>query len=156
MIHGYARQEDEHHYLFLWLLLILGNFLKNASNLVGCLTLLKDSDHLEWVGRHHLVQVCKLVLVHLRLHKEDSLTFLLCCEYFHCSTEVATLEVAEKLMPCELMHWYECGLLGHTKPANQLVAYIWETGNSLEVILDAHTCQSLPLYDLHHLGIALR
>ncbi len=28
------------HFLFLWLLLILGNLIKNASHLVGCLTLL--------------------------------------------------------------------------------------------------------------------
>jgi hypothetical protein len=41
--------------LFLWLLLVLGNLLKNASRLVGCLTLLKESHHLERVGRHHLV-----------------------------------------------------------------------------------------------------
>ncbi len=27
--------------------------------------------------------------------------------------------------------------LGHTKPANQLVAYIWEVGNSLEIIPDS-------------------
>jgi hypothetical protein len=53
--------------------------------------------------------------------------------------EVVTLKVAEKLhlTPRELVHWHECGLLGLTKPANQLVAYIWETGNSLEVIPDA-------------------
>jgi hypothetical protein len=35
------------------------------------------------------------------------------------------------------VHWHECGLLGRTKPANQLVAYIGETGNSLKVIPDA-------------------
>ncbi len=46
-------------FLFLWLLLILGNLLKNARWLVGCLTLLKDSNHLERVSRHHFVQVCK-------------------------------------------------------------------------------------------------
>jgi hypothetical protein len=53
--------------------------------------------------------------------------------------EVVTLEVAEKLhsTPCELVHWHECRLLGCTKPVNQLVAYIWETGDSLEVIPDA-------------------
>jgi hypothetical protein len=39
---------------FLWLL-VLGNLLKNASCLVGCLTLLKEGDHLEWVSRYHLV-----------------------------------------------------------------------------------------------------
>jgi hypothetical protein len=62
---------------FLWLLLVLGNLLKNASYLVGHLTLLKESNHPEQVSRHHLVQVSKLVLVHLRLHKEDLLTLLL-------------------------------------------------------------------------------
>jgi hypothetical protein len=124
---------------FLWLLLVLGNLLKNSSRLVGPLTLLKEGDHLERVGRHHLVQVCKLELICLGLRKEDLLTLLLCCGYFHCSTEVATLEVAKKLywMLRELVHWHESGLLGCTKPANQLVAFIWETSNSLEVIPDA-------------------
>ncbi len=61
-------------FLFLWLLLVLGNLLKNPSHLVNCLTLLKGSNHLEQVGRHHL-QVCKLVLVLLRLRKEDLLLF---------------------------------------------------------------------------------
>ncbi len=42
------------HFLFLWLP-ILGNLLKNASRLVGCLTLLKEGNHLERVSRHHLV-----------------------------------------------------------------------------------------------------
>ncbi len=41
--------------LFLWLLLVLGNLLKNASRLVGCLTLLEEGNHSERVGRHHLV-----------------------------------------------------------------------------------------------------
>jgi hypothetical protein len=111
---------------FLWLLLILGNLLKNASRLVGCLTLLKESNHLEQVGWHHLVQVGKLVLVRFRLRKEDLLTLLLRRGYVHHLTEVATLKVAEKLhlMPRELVHWHECRLLGHTKPADQLVAYI--------------------------------
>jgi hypothetical protein len=52
---------------FLWLLLVLGNLLKNASHLVGCLTLLEESNHPERVSRRHLVQVSKLVLVRLRL-----------------------------------------------------------------------------------------
>ncbi len=126
-------------FLSLWLLLVLGYLLENASCLVGCLTLLKESDHFDWVGRHCLVQVCKLVLVHLRPREEDLLTLLLCCGYFHGLTEVATLRVAEKLYLTlrELVHWHECGLLGRTKPANQLVAYIWETGNSLELIPNA-------------------
>ncbi len=107
-------------------LLILGDLLESASHLVGCLTLLKEGDHLEWVSRYRLVQVSKLVLVCLRLRKEDLFTLLLRHRYIHCSTEVATLEVAEKLylMPRELVHWHQSGFLGHTKPAKQLVAYV--------------------------------
>jgi hypothetical protein len=105
---------------FLWLLLVLGNLLENASRLDGCLKLLKESNHPERVSRHRLVQVGKLVLVRLRLRKEDLFTLLLHRGYVHCSTEVVTLKVAEKLhlMPGELVHWHECRLLGHTKPAN--------------------------------------
>jgi hypothetical protein len=127
------------HSLFLWLLLVLGDLLKNTSHLVGHLTLLKESTHLVRVGRHCLVQVCELVLVCLRLHKEDLLTLLLRHGHFHHSTKVATLEVAEKLHStlCELVHWHESGLLGRMKPENQLVAYIWEICNSLKVIPDA-------------------
>jgi hypothetical protein len=77
--------------------------------------------------------------VHLGLCKEDLFTLLLRHGYFHHSTDIATLEVADKLysMLHELVHWHESGLLGCTKPANQLVAYIWETSNSLKVIPDA-------------------
>ncbi len=52
--------------------------------------------------------------------------------------EVTTLEVAVKLysMQRELVHWHESKLLGSTEPANQLVAYIWKSGNGLKVILD--------------------
>ncbi len=39
-------------------------------------------------------------------------------------------------MPCELVHLHESGLLGSMEPANQLVAYVWKSGNSLKVILD--------------------
>jgi hypothetical protein len=60
--------------LFFWLLLVLGNLLKNASRLVGCLTLPKEGNHSEWVGRYRLVQVGELVLVHLSLRKEDLFT----------------------------------------------------------------------------------
>ncbi len=126
------------HFLLFWLLLVLDNLLENASRLVGCLTLLKESNKFERVSRHHLVQVRKLELMCLGLCKEDLFTLLLCRGYFHCSTEVATLKVAEKLhsMLHELMHWHERGLLGRTKPANQLVAYIGKPGNGLKVILD--------------------
>jgi hypothetical protein len=126
-------------FLFLQLLLIIGNLIKNASRLVGCLTLLEEVNHSEWVGRYHLVQVNKLVLVHLRLRKEDLFILLLRHGYVHCSTEVVTLKVAEKLhlAPHELVHWHESGLLGCTKPASQLVANVGEPGNSLKVVPDA-------------------
>jgi hypothetical protein len=126
-------------FLLCWLLLVLGYLIENASCLVGCLTLLKESNQLERISRHHLVQVHKLELMCLGLHEEDFFTFLLRRGYFHCSTEVATLAVAKKLysMPHELMHWHENGLLRCTQSANQLVPYIWKTGNSFEVTLDA-------------------
>ncbi len=127
------------HFLFLRLLFIFGNLIKNASRLVGCLTLLKEGNHSERVERHCLVQVGKLVLVRLGLHQEDLFTLLLCCRYVHCLTEVVTLEVAEKLhlTPHELVHWHESWLLGHMKPVNQLVANVKEPGNGLKVVPDA-------------------
>jgi hypothetical protein len=119
-------------------LLVFCNFLKNASHLVGCLPLLKEGNHLERVNRHRLVQISKLVLVHLRLHEEDLFTLLLRRRYVHCLAEVTTIEVAEKLhsTPRELVHWHESGLLRITEPANQLVAYVWESGNGLKIIPD--------------------
>jgi hypothetical protein len=62
-----TRSRKMSRFPFLWLLLVLGNLLKNASRLVGRLTLLEESNHPEQVSRHHLVQVSKLVLVCLRL-----------------------------------------------------------------------------------------
>jgi hypothetical protein len=124
---------------FLFLrLLVLGGLLKNASRLVSCLTLLEEGNHLERVSRHRLVQVGELVLVRLGLRKEDLFTLLLRCRYVHCSTEVATLEVVEKLYltPHELMDWHESGLLRSTEPANQLAAYVRESGNGLKTIPD--------------------
>jgi hypothetical protein len=124
---------------FFWLLLVLGNLLKNASCLVGHLTLLEEGNHSERVGRYRFVQVGELVLVHLRLRKEDLFTLLLRHGYVPHLTEVVTLEVAEELhsTPHELVHWHESGLLCCTKPANQLVANVREPGNSLKVVPDA-------------------
>jgi hypothetical protein len=53
--------------------------------------------------------------------------------------EVITLKVAEKLysMPHELVHWHESGLFRSTEPANQLVAYVQESGGGLKMIPDA-------------------
>ncbi len=125
--------------LFFWLLLVLSNLLKNASCLVGSLTLLEEGNHSERLGRHCLVQVGKLVLVCLRLREEDLFTLLLRRGYIHHSTEVVALEVAEKLYLTmhELVHWHESRLLGRTKPANQLVANVEEPGNGLKVVPDA-------------------
>jgi hypothetical protein len=125
--------------LFLWLLLVPGNLLKNASCLVGCLTLLEEGNHSERVDRYRLVQVGKLVLVRLGLREEDLFTLLLRRGYIHHLMEVVTLEVAEKLhlMPHELVHWHESGLFCRTKPANQLVANVQESGNGLMVVPDA-------------------
>ncbi len=76
--------------------------------------------------------------MHLRLRKEDLLTLLLPHRYFHCSTQVAILKLAEKLhsTPREFVHQHECRLLGCTKSENQLVAYVWELCNGLKVILN--------------------
>jgi hypothetical protein len=122
---------------FLWLL-VFGNLLENASRLVGCLTLLKEGNHLEWVSRHRLVEVSELVLVHLRSCKEDLFVLLLHRRYIHHLKEVATLKIAEKLYSTthELVHWHASKLLRSTEPANQLVAYVWESGNGLKVIPD--------------------
>jgi hypothetical protein len=100
------------HTLFLWLLLVPGNLLENTSHLVGCLTLLEEGNHSERVGRYHLVQVGKLVLVRLGLRKKDLFTLLLRRGYVHCSMEVVALKVAEKLhsTPHELVHWHESGI----------------------------------------------
>jgi hypothetical protein len=101
------------HFLLFWLLLVLGNLIENASCLVGCLTLLKESNQLEWVSRHCRVQVCELELMCLGLRKEDLFTLLLHHEYFHCLMEVATLKVAENLYSTlhELMHCHKCSFL---------------------------------------------
>jgi hypothetical protein len=40
-------------------------------------------------------------------------------------------------MPYELMHWPESGLLGSTKPVDQLVTNIGKPGNGLKGIPDA-------------------
>ncbi len=126
-------------FLFFWLLFILGNLLKNASRFVGCLTLLKESNTLERVSGHCLIQIHELDLFCLGLHEEDLFTLLFHREHFHCSTEVAALKIAEELylMPYELVHWHESGLLGGAKPADQLVANIGEPGNGLKVIPNA-------------------
>ncbi len=125
--------------LFLRLLLFPGNLLKNTSRLVGCLTLLKEGNHSEWVGRYRLVQVGELVLVRLGLREEDLFTLLLRRGYIHHSTKVVTLKVAEKLhlTPHELVHWHESKLFCRTKPANQLVSNVREPGDGLEVVPNA-------------------
>jgi hypothetical protein len=53
--------------------------------------------------------------------------------------EVATIKIADELYltPHEFMYWHEGGLLGSTKPGDQLVPYIGEPDNCLKVIPDA-------------------
>jgi hypothetical protein len=79
---------------FLWLLLVLGNLLENASRLVGCLTLLKKAIILSGLVGTILFKSAKLFWCAL-VRKEDLLTLLLRRGYIHCSTEIAALEVAE-------------------------------------------------------------
>jgi hypothetical protein len=136
-------------FLFFLLLFILGDLLKNASCLVGCLTPLEESNELERVSGHRLIQVRELELMRLGLCKEGFFTLLLRCGYFHHSTKVTTLKIAEKLYstPHELMHWHESRLLGSTNPADQLAAYIGEPGNGLKVVPDTFI-ENLPLYNL--------
>ncbi len=96
-------------------------------------------DEIDRVIGHHLVQVCKLELMRLGLHKENLFTLLLRRGYFHHSVEVATIKIAEKLYLTlhELVHQHESGLLGSTKPVDQLVAYyIGEPGDGLKVVAD--------------------
>ncbi len=52
--------------------------------------------------------------------------------------EVTTLEVAEKLYstPYELVHRHESGFLRSTEPANQLIAYVQESGDGLKIFPD--------------------
>jgi hypothetical protein len=127
------------HLLLFWLLLVLGNLLKNPSCFVGCLTLLKESDELERAHRHSFICICKLKLMCLGLHKEDLFALLLCHGQLHCLTEVATVKIAEELylMLHEHVHWHESGLFGGWKPLDQLVANIGESDNGLKVIPDA-------------------
>ncbi len=103
-----ARGGKMSSFIFFWLLFILGNLLKNANHFVGCLTLLEESNDLEWVSGHHLVQIHKLELMCLGLHEEALFTLLLRCGHFHCSTEVAILKIAEELYltPHKLVHWH--------------------------------------------------
>ncbi len=53
--------------------------------------------------------------------------------------EVTPIEEAEELHSLlhKLMNWHECGLLGNTKPADQLVANVWKPGNCLKVVRNA-------------------
>ncbi len=138
MIHGYARWEDE-PFSFPLATSYPWQSYQERQPPCWCLTLFEEGNHSERVGRHHLIQVGKLVLVHLRLREEDLFTLLLRCRYVHCLTEVVTLEVAEKLhsTPHELVHFHESGLLGRMKPANQLVANAGEPSNGLKVVPDA-------------------
>jgi hypothetical protein len=134
------------HLLLFWLLLVLGDLLKNAGHCIGSLTLLEKGNKPKQVHGHCLVCLHKLKLMCLGLCKEDLFALLFHCGQLHHLTDVATIEVAEELYstPHELMHRHEGGLLGGAKPADQLVTNIGEPSNCLKVIPDAlvevHLC----------------
>ncbi len=82
---------------------------------------------------------CELELMRLCLREEDLFALHLHCGHSHCSTDVATVKVAEELYLTlhELMHWHEGGLLGSAKPENQLVPNIGEPGDCPKLVPDA-------------------
>ncbi len=125
--------------LFLQLLFVLSNLLKNASCFVGRLTLLEENNKLGRVHMHHLVCICKLKLMCLWLRKEHLFTLLFCCGQLHGLMGVATLKIADELYSTlhEHKNWHESGLLGSTKQADQLVTNIGEPCDCLKVIHDA-------------------
>jgi hypothetical protein len=85
------------HFLFFWLLFVLGNLLKNANRFVGHLTLLKESDELEQVRRHHLVCICEFELMRLGLRAKKICSLFSCRGYFHSLTMVPTIKKADEL-----------------------------------------------------------
>ena len=91
----------------------------------------------------------------LWLGEKDLFCFLLRCGQLHPSTEESAVKVAEELhsTPHELMHKHELGLLGNTKPTNQLVANVQEPGNCLEVIPDVIV--RIFFYQVHFVGASL-
>jgi hypothetical protein len=113
--------------------------LKDAGRFIGSLTLLEKDNDPKQVCGHRFVCIPKLKLMCLGLHREDLFALLLCHGQLHRSTDAATVKVTEELYstPHESMHWHMGGLLGGTKPADQLVANIWKPSNRLKVILDA-------------------
>ncbi len=114
----------------------LGDLLKNTGRFIGSLILLKKGNEPKRVHGHNFVHLHELKLMCLGLCEEDLLALLLRRGQLHYLTDVATVEVAEKLYstPHELVHWHEDGLLSGTKPADQLVANVGEPGDCLKVI----------------------
>jgi hypothetical protein len=134
-----AHDRKMSHLLLSWLLLLIGNLLKNASHFVGRLTLLEKGNAQKRVRGHCLVYLHELKLMHLGLCKEDLFALLLRCRHLYCLTDVAAIKVAGQLYstPHELMGWHEGELLGGANPADQLVTNIGEPGDCLKVIPDA-------------------
>ncbi len=142
--------------LFFWLLFVLGNLLKNPSRFVGHLTLLKESDELEQVSGHHLVCICKLKLMHLGLRKEDLFSLLLCHGNLHHSTEVAIIEIADKLYSRlhELVHRHEWASWQY-KASRSAGCQHWRTWGRSQGVPQCIR-QSLPSYGLHWWDITLQ
>jgi hypothetical protein len=105
--------------LLLSLLLFVLDLVKDTDCFISSLTLLKCYDPQRVCG-HHFVCFSELVLMRLGLRKEDLFGLLLCCGQLHHLTDIATVEVVEKLFltPHEFIHRHEGGLLGCAKPTN--------------------------------------
>jgi hypothetical protein len=80
------------HLLLFWLLLVLGNLLKDAGCFIGSLTLLKKGYEPKRIHGHHFACFCKLKLMRLGLREEDLFALLLHCGQLHCLADVATVE----------------------------------------------------------------
>ena len=91
------------HLLLFWLFVLL-DLVKDADHFIGSLTLLKKGDEPKQVCGHRLV--CFPINW---LREEDLFTLLLHSGQLNCSTDVATVKVAEELylMPHEFMHQHE-------------------------------------------------
>jgi hypothetical protein len=83
-------------------------------------------------GGRTVLFVSELVLMCLEVREEDLFALLLRCWQLHCSIEVAIVKVAElHLMPHEFMYQHECRLPSNSKPMNQLVTFVGQSGDCL-------------------------
>ncbi len=124
------------HFLLFWLLLVLGNLLKNASCLASCLTLLKESNHLaQRKFVHSSLAPWVLSSFDRGSHPQGSCNAVLGAAWTHA-------------LAWERASW----LCKASKSAGCL-----HLGNRGQPQVNPWcTCRSLPSYNLPHLGIALQ